>query len=855
MLAPVSRVGPSHVRTLAQESVMQDTMGRRPATHVAGFAFGIVISSLVTQTGLTDEAATSAYPEPTVTVETVGFGSFVTGRWGVARASFVNPGDSPTSNLLVVTPQGSEGLQYARKIEIPARAAFDSICPVRLSNNAVNGSYEFQYLHFPGGVDDGVIRHQRFDGQIPTFSGIARNGPAGLSGWISDFHQPIGADDGIQQMLSAMRLEKYGDQTIVSSPAWDLTERSECLDPLDNLAVSDPELRRFPQACESIRLWVQRGGRLLILLDCTGSDVAELLIGDCLPLTVVGETSTNRVQLNLNPDYQLNQYPVRTVTREFQEPIRYVRVVPEAGETIWSVDGWPVAICARLGSGCVVVTTISASVFVQQESATPGKEATHGIIASSRRMHEALFNPRPAPLINESVAAKLAVRMIGYEIPSKRVALLFLMVFPVTLIVVCIVLQRRAVGEHLVWVLPAVAVLAAIPAVAFGLRIRAVAPPTIIETRVIQSSPGQSRLASDGYATVYVPEPTNLRVISETGSRLDVPAEVTHRDYKRLVWSGPAASSWENLNQPTGLRTFPVQAVHELKSPWRALATLDENGITGHLVIDDPAAKTDALLVGVGTDRMALTLDREGKFRGGASDVLPPGQFTKSALVSEEQVYRASLLESVFSSVNRLEPFPAESSLLFWDESQTPDLDIGEASARRKRSTLIAQTLALQPPEAGRMITIPSPLLPFRSIETSVGGISGAFDNTRRNWLPQESSGLILLEFLIPSACVPLEVEAADVLLLIRAASRVVTVESGLRDSLQRVAEMKSPLGTHSISLPVELIRESSLAGRLYLQISVSGLDASMKSESMTGEQDDSWQIKRVSLTLKGRRQ
>jgi hypothetical protein len=66
---------------------------------------------------------------------------------------------------------------------------------------------------------------------------------------------------------------------------------------------------------------------------------------------------------------------------------------------------------------------------------------------------------------------------------------------------------------------------------------------------------------------------------------------------------------------------------------------------------------------------------------------------------------------------------------------------------------------------------------------------------------------------------------------------------------------MKSPLGTHSISLPVELIRESCLAGRLYLQISVSGLDASMKSESMTGEQDDSWQIQRVSLTLKGRRQ
>jgi len=836
---------------------MQDNTRTRPAKHAAGFVFGmiIMISSLVTQTGLADEVATSAYPDPTVRMKTVGFGSFVTGRWGVAKASFVNPGDTPTSNLLVVTPEGSEGLQYARKIEIPAGAAFDSIWPVRVSNKAVNGNSEFQYLHFPGGVDDGVIRHQQFDGQIPTFTGIVRNGPAGLSGWISDFNQPTGADDGIQQMLSAMRLEKYGDQTILPSPAWDLTERTECLDSLDNLAVSDPELKRFPQACESIRLWVQRGGRLLILLDCTGSEVADLLIGDCLPLNVVGETTTNKVQLDLNPDYPLNQYPVRTVTREFQEPIRYVRVIPEAGETIWSVDGWPVAIRARLGSGCVVVTTISASVFVQQQSTTPGKESTHGIIASSRRMHEALFNPRPEPLISESVAAKLAAEKIGYEIPSKRVALMFLMVFPVTLTVVCIVFQRRGEGQHIVWALPAVAVLAAIPAVAFGLRIRAVAPPTIIETRVIQSSPGQSRLASDGYATVYVPEPTNLRVISATGARLDVPAEVTNRDYKRLVWSGPAESSWENLNQTTGLRTFPVQAVRELKSPWRALATFDENGIIGQLIIDDPAVMTDPLLVGAGADHMALTLDRKGEFRGGASDVLPPGQFAKSALVSEEQVYRASLLESVFSSGSRLEPFPAESSLLFWDESQEPDLEIGNDSARRKRSTLIVQTLALQPPETGRMITIPSPLLPFRSIATSVGSFSGAFDNTRRYWLPQESPGLILLEFQIPSVCVPLQVEAADVLLLIHAPSRVVTAESGPRDSLQRVAEIKSPLGTQSISLPVELIRESGLAGRLYLQISVSGLDASLKSDSLTGEQDDSWQIKRVSLTLKGRRQ
>jgi hypothetical protein len=38
------------------------------------------------------------------------------------------------------------------------------------------------------------------------------------------------------------------------------------------------------------------------------------------------------------------------------------------------------------------------------------------------------------------------------------------------------------------------------------------------------------------------------------------------------------------------------------------------------------------------------------------------------------------------------------------------------------------------------------------------------------------------------------------------------------------------------------------------LQIQVSDIDSEMKSDDMTGEQDDSWQIERVLLTLKGQR-
>jgi hypothetical protein len=71
---------------------------------------------------------------------------------------------------------------------------------------------------------------------------------------------------------------------------------------------------------------------------------------------------------------------------------------------------------------------------------------------------------------------------------------------------------------------------------------------------------------------------------------------------------------------------------------------------------------------------------------------------------------------------------------------------------------------------------------------------------------------------------------------------------------MQTIAELTSPLGMQSISIPGELIESTCLQGQLFLQIQVSNIDSEMKADDMTGEQDDSWQIERVLLTLKGQR-
>ena len=654
-----------------------------------------------------------------------GLGRYITNRWSVVKATISNFSDTSASSLVVVTPSDSGGLQYARQVEVPAQVAFDAIWPVRLAGAVSPGTVEFQYLHFPGGEDDGVIRHEQHDRQIPTFSGITRNGPVGLTGWIVEAGDVPQSDTGMHFLIRAMRFNKHNDQNILSFPARDINERRECLDPLDQLTISDPQLHRYPQACEAIRKWVQNGGRLLIQLDRTGREAAEILLGESLPLTIVGAASSNTIQLDLNPDYQENQYPVRVVNREFDEPVDYLQVVPGAGETMWSVDGWPVAVRVPIGNGIAVVTAISPDVFIERKTDTAEGSPPYSLIPSSRRMLESLFSPRTPPLLEEPAAARYAAAMVGYEIPSQRTALLLLVIFPVVLIALGILLQRRAVGERLIWILPTLAIVTAAPAIAMGIHTRSVAPTTIIETIAIQSAPGASEVASEGFATIFVPGTTDLLVASQTGTVFDVRAEAANLDYRRLVWTGADTNAWKNLSQPAGSKTLPIHGVVRLESPLQAIATFDENGLQGKLLTAGLSNPHDPIFSGDSPDRMSLIMNSAGEFRGGVAEVLAPGQFLNASFISEEQRFRSALLESVFSKKDRLDAFPAAPAVLFWAESKEPGLIIGNEGVRRMQSILVVHPLRMVPPEAGRTITIPPPLLPYRSVRTAKGGSSG----------------------------------------------------------------------------------------------------------------------------------
>ena len=799
-----------------------------------------------------DEPAPQAPPtENAVIVRSGGTGRFLFGRWGAVTASIINKNNTPSRNLVVVTPS-TGGLQYGRRIEVPARTIFDATWPIQVTGTKPPGPVDFRYLHFPTGEDDGIIRSRSSESELPSFTALAFEAPAGLAGYIPDMSDVDRRDNTLMQMGQAYRFPKVGSGGLASFLARDISHHSDCLDPLDTLLVGDPLLPNHPMACDSIRNWLQRGGRLLIPIDLVGEQVVRALLADSLPLTVVGETSANSLTLEINPDYPKAQYPTRNILREYDEPVRYVRLIAGAGEVIWSIDGWPVAIRLPVGRGAVLLTAVDPKVFIVPRDNSQGGP-DWAPIESSRRMLETLFDGRPDPLISQPAALEHAAALVGYRIPGRATAAILLCIFPVLLLVAGSQLIKRSAGEKLVWAVPALALVAAIPALAVGLKSRSVAPDTLIETRIMSAAAGSATVVSDGFASVYLPTAIDLPVSSSSGSILDAKAEAANLDYRRLIWDGAATSHWEHLNQPAGLKTYPLRAVREEAQPFSVTGTFDEAGFRAELQAPGFNNAEDFLAVGRNAERLALTRS-DNTLRASPANLLEAGQFRESAMTSDEQRQRNKLMESIFKPTERMEMFPNQPSVLFWEASSQTLLKFDSPNLRAAQSTLVVLPIRWVPPPAGKSITILSPLMDMRSIETATGGYGGVYNNPRREWVALETPSQTLLEFLLPPVCRPFQLESAEVQLNVRAGSRKLTVHSGVPSDLKVIGEFENPLGRISAPVPTELAANPALDGRFYLQIEVGPLIGEDIDTSTDGEQDDNYSVNRCLVILKGKR-
>jgi hypothetical protein len=793
---------------------------------------------------------------PGVRVTMGGHMRAVSGRWALLKAVVRNSNDVDAESVAIVIPQNGADLQFAARVVTPANTMREFQWPVWIP--VQNGpSLELDYIVMDGSEEEGVIQRRFGEEAIRSF-GVPNPAHAspqsgGFGGWLTVRGETRHDNEMIAHFLATNRIEMGLGSMIREFAPEVIDGYPEGLDSLDQLVISTSELTSIPEACEAVGLWIQRGGQAVVMVDQTGTEVVSALLGDGFPLSLIDTTTTNSIDLvsHLKNSGPADDAAAETLQRTFDEPVTLVRAIVESGTTLWSADGWPVAVELPLGKGRVFLTFLSAEAFL-----IPGdsESQSYSVAANGHYIRESVFGPAPQdPLVEESVLVEAGVSRIGYEVPTRSLAAVITLGFSCVLLVGGVLAVRRFQAESLIWVVPLLALLASVPAAIKGIASRNVAPATTITQDIVEVAPGQTSLAITGLSTFYQPEPQSVDIRLSQYSILGVG---THQSSvsERMVWSDRGEGVWKNPEQPAGILHYPVRSVLQLNEPSRALATFDENGLTGTLTNSDQFQPEDCIVAGLSPDYMSAAFAAGDSFRATADDMLPHGVFSQESLLSDEEVRRGNVYNSLFRLRSNSPAFPQTPSLLFWSSHLKASAIESEQSARQESSVLLIQPIQLTAPAANTAFVIPATFLPYQAVQDAEGGVSAAYGNRRRVWQRRKSAGTTLLEFTVPKVCQPFVGESVSVDLRISAGSREVSLLGGPRDNLQKFESLESPVGLFHVDYPAELLQATAETGKIYLQIEIGDVSIADEGDVTQKERDDFWEVDRVMMTARGTR-
>jgi hypothetical protein len=241
-----------------------------------------------------------------------------------------------------------------------------------------------------------------------------------------------------------------------------LLPTDEAFEGFDQIILASGRLAHDPAAVKALRRWLERGGRVWVLLDRVETDVIAPLLGDALDFQVVGRVGLTAFKVE-------SQTPgVEPRVQEFERPVDFVRVLlPPQEQARCTVNGWPALFTRPVGRGKAVFTTLGAPAWHRPRA---GRDAT-----SPYENYPALPVPLPAldavsdemqPARDEPAFQTAAVRQalaeeIGYSVVGRGTVALVFALFLLPALALGVLLRRLRRPELLGWLAPAAAVGAA----------------------------------------------------------------------------------------------------------------------------------------------------------------------------------------------------------------------------------------------------------------------------------------------------------------------------------------------------------------------------------------------------------
>ena len=642
------------------------------------------------------------------------------------------------------------------------------------------------------------------------------------------------------------------------------------LDPLDQLVVADPEYSDQFAVLDEIRDWVYRGGRLWIMADRTGLDLAQTILGDTVDLAELEPARLSEVTIEeANPS--LGFVPT---TFTYENPLTMLRVVADGAEVIHEVNGWPASLWKDLGNGSVLITTLASEAWstipqndFMQLQVIPQQALRR--LGDRMNLHSArLFtatdvvqsdddDPTEDELeIDRSLMISQSYdkesrpfdeyisQRIGYEIVSRGHVMAVLGGFCLLVLVGCIVLLKRGRGELILIAGPVAAVLFAGYLTMIGNSSRNTSGNMQASIQWVTLENDSNTAAVRGLAAVFNTAKTNGQIRSVDGGLYWPQLQGLEGQDLRILFSDLQKWHWQNLELPAGLRKLPFTTNVTFDHEVFARAQFSEQGLTGAYDLAAFDKTEDSLLVMPSGRRISAELS-DGSIVVSGDDI--GDAVTGKSQVDENLERRLPILEQLLSKQDyKLHiPLVEQPSILTWSNPIDEGFEFPEQQ-EHVGDALVMIPVVIDETPVGSAFTIPSVFLSFKNSSGPLQPTpSSAYNSVVGEWQRMTSAQKIWLKYRLPSQVSPAKLSKAVIRLSAKAPDREIQLV-GQDQGAVEILETKRDVSTTVI---FEITDEK------YLQREEDGsyLVGFNITNSASGDDVSSpWQISDVQVELSG---
>lgn len=732
------------------------------------------------------------------------------GKWGTIRSVVANRSDSDSLGLILVQFPNDPLRQFGSRVWMPAWSTREVQTPVLLGTQPEQATSVELATRLLG--PDGTQRGKQASAQTPITRG--RFESAIITSNEESEAQPL-----VAALRKAAGLKPT---TFLLNPRR-LPTSASGYEATDSVFVTASELNLDPLRRDALVAFVERGGRLWIILDRADQPWTRELLGDRFDLAVIDSVEVTNFVL---------KGPSGETEQKLDYGVPLARVIAPGFEVTHTIQGNPAALRKIIGRGQLVVTTLGVRGWLDPAGgATPALGDLQAFVAPAD-------DSKVLSASDTSIFDSHIGREIGHEVLGRGAVASIFGVAVAALLGTALWASR---GRRLELAAPAAALLALISGgVLIGLG------------RATQSKTAST--AASAQLVIYAEVPDRAEVLTRTilyRSPEEAQLESTVRTSKggtivpdrsgsgaleQMVWTDPESFEILGLDLPpgAGVQLTSHASINGLGIA-HATIGVDKGGIRGGLSIGGGSTRDLPVLV---TPRgtQTLTLDKDGVLRQQREDTLG-----SIALQSEEQLARSHALRDLLGNAWS----PGKPMILVWGDLVETG---GRLPVPEKGSSLRAIPVVFEAPPIGEEVLIPAALVTAEPLRGSLGNRkSGAvYDPIKRTWLGEvHQPMLVVMQYRIPAEFGRIDIQSAELTLDLRAPGCRFDVVVVRNDTLRVVGGGVNPSGRTVVDLAGENAPEMDAEGRMLVGIEVHGSDSMADGPG--------WSLQRMDLSLRGK--